>query len=127
MSEIWPDRHELVLTWHRDEHLTFREIARRLGISGSRARQVYVAARERERYQRDSGNLSTRMVNCLRRAGLTLPETQKMSDLQLLRLRNFGVKTVREIRAVAPVPRADVLISHFDCMSAARLGGGRES
>ena len=48
-EEFWqrrplPDRERLVLTLHRDEGLTFPEIARLLGVTTARVKQIYEVA-----------------------------------------------------------------------------------
>ena len=47
-------------------------------------------------------------INALRAGGiLTLGELRATSDRELLRLRQFGRRTLAEVRAIVPPPEAD--------------------
>ena len=46
--------------------------------------------------------MSIRLATILKRNNLTLEATRSMSDEELLELRNFGRKCLRELRAIAP-------------------------
>jgi len=46
--------------------------------------------------------MSVRLATILRRNNLTLAATRSMSDEELLELRNFGRKCLRELRQLAP-------------------------
>ena len=47
-------------------------------------------------------NNDCRMKNCLKNAGLSLPDTAVMSDRELLRLPNFGTCSLRWLRSLEP-------------------------
>jgi DNA-directed RNA polymerase alpha subunit len=47
-------------------------------------------------------SMSIRLRNCLINEGITLEEAKSWSDLDLLRIRNFGRKCLQELRTLEP-------------------------
>ena len=49
--------------------------------------------------------VDTRIWNCLKRQGLTLADTATMTDRGLLRIPNFGLKSLGRLRLAEPAQR----------------------
>lgn len=99
--EILTPRERLIYK-ARLQNSSFRKIGENFGVSGERIRQIEDGIlRKLNRFDNPSpyGNLSVRAENALKDAGIkNLKEAKKLSDFELLSIRNLGKKTMLEIR-----------------------------
>lgn len=95
------ERNMLVVKARRDGK-TLNVIANEFDISSERVRQICAKGEHEKDHIWRTNGLLTKTYNMLARNGIKPYETAMMEDSELLRLRGFGRKSLREVREVFP-------------------------
>lgn len=90
------------------EGMTYRQIGERLGVSRGRAAQIVHKVKRIQAYASleyngkiESLPISVRTYNALLNAGITeIDQIPNLSSRELLKLKNFGRKSLRELETV---------------------------
>lgn len=106
------DEREKTIKDLREKGMTFKKIGEKFGISGNRVSQILHNIKRKEKrhelLKEKAGTteiiylpVSVRLYNALKEKNiLDLKDTEKMTDFELLSIKNIGKRTLCEIRSL---------------------------